>query len=64
MRLKNEQLLNIQGGALTASFINAATNALEMLYNFGKIVGKIIHQYFSKVVKKIPIGIFLIFCKI
>lgn len=48
MRLKNEQLLNVQGGALTASFINAATNALEMLYNFGKIVGKNIGELFFK----------------
>ena len=48
MRLKNEQLLNIQGGALTASFINAATNALEMIYNFSKIEGKNIGVLFLK----------------
>ncbi len=48
MRLKSEQLLKIEGGALTAPLINATTKALEMLYNFGKIVGKNIGELFFK----------------
>ena len=48
IRLKSEQLLKIEGGALTAPLINATTKALEMLYNFGKIVGKNIGELFFK----------------
>lgn len=48
MRLKSEQLLQIEGGALTAPLINATTKALKMLYNFGKIVGKNIGELFFK----------------
>lgn len=48
MILEKKELLNIKGGAISAALINAISNALETLYEFGKIVGKNIGDFFFK----------------
>ena len=46
--LNNNELMQINGGAISASFINALSRAATTLLNLGQIVGTTIRRFFSK----------------
>lgn len=49
VRLKKEELYNIEGGAnISGTLINAITKAVNTLYNFGQSVGSAIRRISSK----------------
>ena len=47
--LSNRELMNIEGGAnwLTASFLNAASRAIETVMDIGRSLGSAIRRVFS-----------------
>ena len=47
MSLNEEQLTNIQGGAITAAMLNAASRALSTILELGRTVGSSIRRLFS-----------------
>ena len=48
MRLSNEELSNIYGGAITASLINALSRAISTTLNLGQVIGSAIRRVLSK----------------
>ena len=48
MKLSNNELININGGGLTAAYLNAAARAVSTILDFGRTVGSTIRSAFSK----------------
>lgn len=48
MRLDNEELSYINGGAITASLLNALSRAISTTLNLGQVIGSAIRRVFSK----------------
>lgn len=46
--LNKNELMQINGGAVSAAFINALSRAASTLLNLGQIVGTTIRRFFSK----------------
>lgn len=48
-KLNNKELLNINGGAslISASFINAASRAIETIFEIGRSLGSSIRRAFN-----------------
>ena len=44
MELKQEQLKNINGGAITSAMLNAITKAVNTLYELGKQTGSALRR--------------------
>ncbi len=45
--MTNEELLNVQGGSISASLLNAIARGAEVLYNIGSSLGKCIRLFIS-----------------
>ncbi len=45
--LKNNEMENISGGAITSQFINAVTKAIGAIYSLGKDTGSTIRRLVS-----------------
>ena len=43
-RLEKEELLCIEGGAVSAAFLNAISRAISTVLNLGKTIGSIIRR--------------------
>lgn len=48
MRLSNKELLEIKGGAITASLLNALSRAISTTLNLGQVIGSAIRRAISK----------------
>lgn len=49
MKLEKNELININGGGfLTATYINAASRAVNTILDFGRTVGTVIRRAISK----------------
>ncbi len=48
MELKQKQMTEITGGAITSSWINAISKAINTVYNLGKYVGSAIRRFVTK----------------
>lgn len=48
MQIKNKELLNIVGGAINATMINAAARILSIVIDIGKMVGTALRRAFTK----------------
>lgn len=48
MRLSNQELREINGGAITASLLNAISRAISTTLNLGQVIGSAIRRAFSK----------------
>ena len=48
MKLDNKELININGGGITASYINAAARAFNTVLNFGRTVGSSIRRIIGR----------------
>ena len=48
MKLKNKELIDINGGGFSASYINAAARAFNTILNFGRTVGSSIRRVFGR----------------
>ncbi|MBR3898365.1 MAG: hypothetical protein IKJ43_03695 [Bacilli bacterium] len=48
MKLSNEELINISGGAVTSTFINAAVKGITLLIELGKSLGSTIRRISEK----------------
>ena len=48
MKLNEKELLNVQGGAITASLLNAAARAMNTILELGRTVGTSIRRIYSK----------------
>ena len=48
MKLNNYELKNIEGGAITASLLNALSRAISTTLNLGQVIGSAIRRVFSK----------------
>ena len=48
MRLSNQELYEINGGAVTASLLNAISRTISTALNLGQIIGSAIRRAFSK----------------
>lgn len=48
MKLSENELINIQGGGTTASFLNAAARAVNTVLDLGRTVGSAIRRIYSK----------------
>ena len=46
--LTNEELLNISGGGITATFLNSVSRVMETLYKLGQSVGSSIRRVTAK----------------
>lgn len=46
--LNNNELINITGGAITASYLNSLSRFGEFVYNVGKALGSSIARLFGK----------------
>lgn len=44
MKLKNEEMKSIDGGAFTATMLNAITKAVNTVYEFGRQVGSTLRR--------------------
>lgn len=44
MKLNNSELLEIKGGAVSATLINAIVKGIELLMNLGKMLGSTIRR--------------------
>ncbi len=47
MRLNKQEMMEIKGGATTASFINAVTKAFEFIFELGQSIGKNLAKWFQ-----------------
>ena len=47
MKVKEEELVNLNGGGLGATFLNYLTNALKTVYNIGQELGGAIRRIAS-----------------
>jgi len=48
MRLKSSELLEINGGGISASLLNAVSRAFTTAINLGQIIGSAIRRIISK----------------
>lgn len=48
MKLNQEQMKNIAGGAITSAMINAISKAVNTLYELGKATGSAIRRLINK----------------
>ncbi len=48
MLLENQELINISGGAINATMINAAARILSIVIDIGKMVGTTLRRAFTK----------------
>ena len=51
--LKNEELITVRGGGITATLLNSLSRLVETLLNLGQLVGSSIRRSFSKKVCKL-----------
>ena len=48
MRIENSELININGGGITAAYLNAASRAVNTILEFGRTVGSSIRRLVSR----------------
>lgn len=48
MKLQADELMKIQGGAITAALINAVSRAVSTILEIGRTVGSAIRRIYSK----------------
>ncbi len=48
MKLKDEQLITLNGGTLSAAFLNAAARAINTILEVGRTVGSAIRRLYSR----------------
>lgn len=48
MKLENNILIDINGGGITAAYLNAASRAVNTILDLGRTVGSAIRSIFSK----------------
>lgn len=48
INLNKNELIKIEGGALSAAFMNSLSRAVSTLFNLGQIVGSTIRRLISK----------------
>ena len=51
--LKNEELILIKGGGITATFLNSLSRLMDTLYNLGHSVGSTLRRLVGKNICKI-----------
>lgn len=48
MKLKEDVLVNIHGGGLTAAYLNAAARAVNTILDFGRTVGSALRRAITR----------------
>jgi len=48
MKLEKHELINVSGGGLTATYINAASRAINTILDLGRTVGTSIRRAISR----------------
>jgi hypothetical protein len=48
MKLEEQELISIQGGSITASYLNAVSRAVSTILDLGRTVGTAIRRLYSK----------------
>lgn len=48
MRIEKKELININGGSWTATYINAAARAVNTILEFGRTVGSTIRRAINR----------------
>ena len=48
MKLQNEELINVNGGGFSATYINAIARTFNTVLNFGRTVGSSIRRIVGK----------------
>ena len=48
MVLKNNELIKVQGGALTSSILNALTKAMTTILKIGQTIGSVIRRSITR----------------
>lgn len=48
MKIKDDELIKIMGGAFSASMFNAIWRGIDTLYNLGKSIGYSVHRFWYR----------------